>query len=590
MKKVIRERYIDTLFAVINLVRKMDYKYIYISLVSMIIFSIFPVISARLMQHIVNLIQGNSQYINLIYKCIVCYVALDFTLILIQSFWGYYNKKFKLFFNLEIKRMVLKKASYLKLKDFENSKIYDMLQRAERQSEGGVISYFELVLSEIGAVITGIAYVIIIMFFKWWIVFALFFIPILRYVISSFINKEEFKMVKERTDEERKAWYYSYIVTCGINFKELRIYNLFEYFIQKYCAKVMVFNKQDLKILKKRMGYMSLLNCMEQVIVGYLFGYIILCGVNNQILIGDVLLYTKAMISTRSVIQNVIQNTVDLNRSKLFVNQLFDFLNLETSEAATEGKPIEAIHMIEVKNLSYRYPESSKWALRNISFTIKKGDYFAIVGQNGSGKSTLMKLILGLYDDYEGEILVNRISLQNINMESYQERIGVLFQDFVKYEGTIKENAKYSCLTKSHEDNQIIDLCNEFGLEEVLRDNNKNIDVQLGYWFDSGKQLSFGQWQKLALVRTFLRDVDCYVLDEPNAALDPISEYQMSKRIKHRLDGKIGILITHKLNNYVEDVNKILVLKNGEVLACGTHEELFDHSLYYREIYNKQQC
>ncbi|WP_423806786.1 ATP-binding cassette domain-containing protein [Peptoniphilus lacrimalis] len=240
---------------------------------------------------------------------------------------------------------------------------------------------------------------------------------------------------------------------------------------------------------------------------------------------------------------------------------------------------------MSVRNVSYRYPTSDVYALKNINLEIKQGDFIAIIGRNGSGKSTLMKILLGYYDDYEGEIFVNGINLRNINHRSYLNCIGALFQDFTKYEATIRENVCYSNLDKIDDDEMIKNVCKQFGLEELIKREPKDIDTQLGFWFEDGKQISIGQWQKVALSRAFVRDADLYFLDEPNAALDPVSEYQMAQMYKEIFKNKIGIVIVHKFNHYVDKADKIVILKDGVISVVGTHNELIKNSEEYSELY-----
>ncbi|WP_291564985.1 MULTISPECIES: ABC transporter ATP-binding protein [unclassified Clostridium] len=587
MKKKFNINYIKTLTKITRIIYDVDKRYIYSVMSIVIVTSLIPAASLKIMQEIINMIQTSIQDLKEIFILIIAYLSLGLFETIIQTVWGYYKSKFAFNFNLIIKREILQKASRLQLQDFEKSELYNMIQRAEQQGEGGLLSYFDKALNVIGMLITSISYFIIVLSFKSWIVPLLIIIPIIRFMISNKINKEEFNMVKKRTDDERKAWYYSYIITCGINYKELKLYDLFSHFIEKFNKLTQKFIKQDLGILQKRLKYLIIFNIFEQLLIGGLFSYTIYCGYIGVILIGDVITYTRAMISAKSEIQSVIMSFSELNKSSMFIEQLFDFMELEEKNISGTIK-IDHIESITISHLSYKYHESDRYALIDVNLSIKRGDFIAIVGRNGSGKSTLMKILMGYYDEYEGEIFINNINLRDIEKDSYLKNIGALFQDFTKYEGTIRENVSYSNLNMINEDEKIYDVCRQFELEKLVGEQEKGIDTQLGFWFESGKQISFGQWQKVALSRTFMRNAELYFLDEPNAALDSISEFEMAQLYKKVFKDKIGFVITHKFNNFINNANKIIVLKDGRIVGDGNHESLLAISEEYEQLYNLQ--
>lgn len=587
MKKKFNINCIETLTKITRLIYDVDKRYIRRVMIIVIVTSLIPAASLKIMQKIINMIQTNIQDLKGIFILIIAYLSLDLITTIIQTILGYYKSKFAFNFNLIIKRGILQKASRLQLQDFEKSELYNMIQRAEEQGEGGLLSYFDKALNIIGMLITSISYFIIVLSFKSWIVPLLIIIPIIRFMISTKINKEEFNMVKKRTDDERKAWYYSYIITCGINYKELKLYDLFSHFIEKFDKLTRKFIKQDLGILQKRLKYLIVFNMFEQLLTGGLFSYTIYCGYIGVILIGDVITYTRAMVSAKSEIQSLIMIFSELNKSSMFIEQLFDFMGLEENNISGTIK-IDHIESITINHLSYKYHESDRYALIDVNLSIKRGDFIAIVGRNGSGKSTLMKILMGYYDEYEGEIFINNINLRDIEKDIYLKNIGALFQDFTKYEGTIRENVSYSNLNMIKEDKKIYDVCRQFNLEKLIGEQKKGIDTQLGFWFESGKQISFGQWQKVALSRTFIRNAELYFLDEPNAALDSISEFEMAQLYKKVFKDKIGFVITHKFNNFINNANKIIVLKEGKIVGDGNHESLLTTSEEYEQLYKLQ--
>lgn len=253
-----------------------------------------------------------------------------------------------------------------------------------------------------------------------------------------------------------------------------------------------------------------------------------------------------------------------------------------------EGKIIiDKIHSLKLENLSFKY-DTGGYVLKNVNFEFKEGNSYAIVGKNGSGKTTLAKLLMGLYDNYEGNIYVNGIELRSIQKEHYSKRIASLFQDFIKYDATFRENIAYGNLDLMDKDAELRDLSNEFRIGHIIDHSKQNLDTQLGYWFDEGKQISFGEWQKLAIARTFSKDADVIFLDEPNSALDAISDYEISQLYQKLFQDKMGIIIAHKFNNLINQVNNILVIENGRLAESGTHTELLHQGKIYYEMYQLQ--
>ena len=210
------------------------------------------------------------------------------------------------------------------------------------------------------------------------------------------------------------------------------------------------------------------------------------------------------------------------------------------------------------------------------------------MGRNGSGKTTLIKILLGFYDDYEGNIYVNGIDLRDINRNSYMKKVSCLFQDFIKYEGTFRENIAYGNLEYIDCEEKLYSVAKMFDLSTLIRNSEKKIDSQIGYWFDNGKQISLGEWQKVALARTVIKDSDLVVLDEPNSSLDAISEYRIRELYNNVLEGKIGIIIIHKFKNITTEMNRVLVLNNGHIEEEGTHNELIRLDGIYTELYKCQ--
>jgi ABC-type multidrug transport system fused ATPase/permease subunit len=540
------------------------------------------------MQNIINQIQIASASFKTIIIEIMIYVLMDLTQTLISTQVALYTTKFNLAFNLKIKESILQKAAGLTLKDFEDSEMYNRIRRAQNESEGKLPAYVSLFIQIIGTTISMITYLALLILFKPWIVAIVLLVPAIKYFVLHKINIKQFKILKERTNKERKAWYYSYLITNGQNFKELKLYNLFQYFNDLYKKLKKHFNEQDYKIAKESTVKISIFTIFEQVLDGLMFAYIIYNGLTGTILIGNVITYTRAISQTKSSVQSVLQNFTDVHKESLFIDLLFDFLNMKTFNMSSSKQliKISKIKEIRVEHLFYRYQKDSDYVLKDINMVLKQGQFYAFVGRNGSGKTTLAKILMGFYTDYEGNIFINGNNFKDVDKSDYMCKVGALFQDFAKYEATFKENIAYGNLDILQDEDKVWNISKKFHADSIINKNPEKLNTQLGYWFDNGKQISIGQWQKIALSRAFAKNADFYVLDEPNAALDAISEYDLSNLYKEVLTGHIGLVIAHRFNNFIKNADQIIVLDNGKIIDTGPHDVLVQkdglyHTLYY---------
>lgn len=563
-----------------------DKKYIFILITSMIISGIIPPISLIMMQKILNELQIKSS-LRTLFLLIFIYVLIDLFQSIYNNILEYYKTKFSLKFDLKFNELILKKASRLKLKSYENSEVYDMINRAQYESNGKLISYLQTFTGVLSKILTMISYLIILLSFKPWIVMCIIIIPIIKFLVSRKINIMSFNLIKNRTNDARKSWYMQYLLTYGDFYKELKTYNIFNYFIDRYKKYIKEFNKQDINLVKKSTILMSIITVFELIIDGILFSYIIFNGFKGKILIGNVMTYMKTITQIKEQMISILQSFSGMNKESLFIDQLIKYFDLQEINDSGTIK-ISKIKNIKIENLYYKYREEQDYVLKNINLEIKENETIAIIGQNGSGKTTLIKILMGFYDDYEGEIYINGVNMKEIDKKSILARIATLFQDFVKYEATFRENISYGNLEVLKDDEKLYSITNKFGINELIKNSEKALDTQVGHWFDNGKQISLGQWQKVALSRAFSKNANLYILDEPNSALDAISEYNLSVSYSKLLENSMGIIVAHKFNNFIKDVDNIIILSDGVISGEGTHQDLISTNKIYQKLYNIQ--
>lgn len=568
--------------------------YLIIIIILNILSGMLPVANLIATQDLINkVVQGKAAGITAVF--------FSFGLLLLISFLGdltlqgksYFEGLFQNLLTYSINTKIMNKAGKLNLADFENSKIYDMLQRAQSESSYRPFQIFTSTLALISGIVTLISSAAVIFAWKWWIACILILIPALSTVSLLKQGQKEFLVQWKRATEQRKTWYISYLLTKDTTFKEVKLYNLGEYLTNKYKKMFMSFFSQDKQLLKRRTKLTIIFNLLNQITVDSIIAFTVFLAYTGEILIGNLVGYMKAVSLTQSTSQSVLNTMFNMYQNNLYIKQLFEFLDIQPSRIGNnnlkndEYAPLETVEEIEFKDVSFKYPNSNRYALKNINLKIKAGNNVAIVGENGSGKTTFVKLLTRLYEIDEGEILINGMSITKFDTNILRSKIGVVFQDFIHFELPLRENIGFGDLSLLYQDMKLLQSANRAGIEDLVKGLPNGLDSQLGVWFDNGTQLSGGQWQKVALSRAFLRNADIYILDEPSSALDPLSESEIFRRFFKLTHEKIGIFTSHRFST-VKYASEIFVFDKGEITERGTHEELMELNARYAKLYNIQ--
>ncbi len=392
-------------------------------------------------------------------------------------------------------------------------------------------------------------------------------------------------MELQRTSERRKSWYLTYLLTKDITFKEIKLYGISSYVLKKFERINRTIIKQDITLLKRRTLFTALFEFIEQVCSGIVLFIIIYSAYLGEILIGTVVGYIKALGLIQSNSKSIITSIYTLYQNHLYMSQLFDFLSMEENKPEQPGlHSIKDIEQIDIYDLSFVYPSSNTQVLKNINLSFRKGERIAIVGTNGSGKSTLVKLLLKMYEVNDGMIHYNRHSINDYDTKQLQACVAALFQDFVKYELTLRENVAFGQIDSMNDEAKI-----RSALSKARVDFVSDPDTQMGLWFNEGKQFSGGQWQKVAIARSFFRDASLYILDEPSSALDPVAEKQIIDMFLQMTKDKIGIFISHRLSTAML-ADRIIVMDQGEIIGEGTHEQLLESVSLYKEMHELERA
>ncbi len=550
-----------------------------------------PVATLLITQELINtlLISIGKSFSPVLYWFVLL-VAVSLILVVLQIIQGYLQNILQLLLVYKLNVKLMEKSSELSLEDFEDSEIYDKLQRAQGEVGTRPFQIFTTLLSVITGIITLLSSAIVLITWKWWIVLLLIIVPFISTYYSLIIGKWEFDIQVKRTPTFRKSWYYSFLLTKDINYKEVKAFNLGGYLVGRYKKIYDDFLVVDKQIARRKAVVGLVFSCLEELIGHLITLFIIFVTFTGEILIGSLMAYMKAVGLCVSSFKSVFNSVASLLQSNLYIKQFFEFLDLKVTEhKMNEGELLQLkdIEKIEFRDVSFQYPSTKKYALRNVSFTIRKGQIIGIVGENGSGKSTLTKLLLRLYKVKEGQILINDQDINKYREEDIREKMSVVFQDYVKYELSVKDNIGFGNVKDLSNEERILKSAEMTGIKKLIDNFPKEINTQLGSWFSDSHQLSGGQWQRVAVARAFFKPADIYILDEPSSVLDPISEKDIFDKFFNVVKDKIGIFTSHRFST-IKIADEILVFNDGCLVATGSHDELIEKDEYYNVLYNIQ--
>jgi ATP-binding cassette subfamily B protein len=384
--------------------------------------------------------------------------------------------------------------------------------------------------------------------------------------------------------------YLEQVLTVDSAAKEVKLFGLGDTLLKRYQDFFWSFYREDTTLALRRSRMSVLWGLVSSASFYVVYAYIVWRTLSGSISLGELTFYLTLCRQSQGSFQGLLGNINGLYENGLFLNNLFDFLAIEPRMQPTQNArrvvlPIQ--QGIEFRNVGFRYPGRDDWALRNVSLTIRPGEKIALVGANGAGKTTLIKLLTRLYDPAEGQILLDGIDLREYDLDNLRSHIGVIFQDFVRYQSTVRENIGFGQISALDDQARLVTAAERGGADEVVAALNDGYDAMLGRWFDKGNELSGGQWQKIALGRAFMRDGAVLVLDEPTAALDAEREYEIFKRFRDLTEGKIALLISHRFST-VRMADRIAVLEGGTLLELGTHHELLSANGTYAHLFNLQ--
>jgi ATP-binding cassette subfamily B protein len=439
-------------------------------------------------------------------------------------------------------------------------------------------------------VITLISLIALLLRFSVWLAIIVFLTAIPSFLSQSQYAEAAFRAVSRRAPESRLLNYLEMLLTGNEYVKEVKLFGLGESLLKRYQTLFTQFYLEDRAIAKKRtiagLGW-GLLSSMAYY---GSYAWIVLRTIIGMITLGDMSMFLSIFRQSQRSIQSLLDNLNSLYESNLFLDNLLTFLELEpVLPKAKDGLivPAPIKQGIRFQNVSFAYPGSDHLVLKDINLHIQPGERIALVGLNGAGKTTLIKLLTRLYDPTEGHIFLDGVDLRQYDLGSLHQRFGVIFQDFVRYQFTVKENIGFGQIDELEDLDRIKLAADRGGAIDVINELPDGYETMLGRRWERGQELSGGEWQKIALSRAFMRNAEVLVLDEPTSALDAEAEYEVFKRFDELMGDRIGVLISHRFST-VRMADRIVMLQDGKIHELGSHESLLSRNGVYAHLFNLQ--
>ena len=490
-----------------------------------------------------------------------------------------------------VNERILEKALALDLEDYENPTVYDELTRARREASYRPLGHAEHLLGLAQNALTMVGLGAVLSTLSSWALIGLVLAAVPAFVSELRFGADAFKLFSWKSEESRRQNYYELVITNAQHAKETKLFGLGSFFLDKYRAIFWRLWASDRDLALRRAAWGLALGEISTLAFYGVYATVALSAARHEITLGDMTMYLVAFRQARDALTDLLRQLSSVLDDRLYLSTLLSFLHRGGAHAngqsgLTRG-PTPGDGM-RFEDVAFAYPGADKPVLDGITLHLPPRHKLALVGENGAGKTTLIKLMTRLYRPTRGRVLLDGLDLAAWDEDALRRRVGVIFQDFVQYQLTVGENVGVGDVTAIDDVARLDQAVDKGGAREVIDTLPKGYATQLGKWFDDGRELSLGQWQKIALARAFMRtSADILVLDEPTSSMDAEAEAKVFARFRQLTTDRTAVLISHRFST-VRMADRIAVLHDGKIVELGSHEDLVAASGRYARLFTLQ--
>ena len=568
--------------------------YLFLSLAVTGFQSVIPALMLLINKAIVDMVIANWGNADFIWRPLIILVVMRFGVSLLGAVLNQTNLYITQIFNdrlmLYTKYVLLEKSTQLDLAHFESPEFYDTLDRAQNSGSNYPVRVVQTLTNLFGQGVTLISLLGLLLGFNIAIVPLLFFTALPSFWTSVVYSGRRFWMTRMETESGRLSNYIQRVLTSPEFAKEVRLFNLGKHLLGQWSDIRNNFNSKSEAIASEYARMRGLSGVL--VNSGFYIAYVwtLIKTIAGEISVGDFTMYTGAFSSAQQLLPSILENLARIYESNLYVSQYFEFLDLKpevVNSSRSQPFPQPIKRGLTFKDVTFTYPGATKPTLRNLNLHIDPGESIALVGLNGAGKTTFLKLLTRLYDVDSGIIAIDGIPLPEIKLSQLHTNIGVLNQDFARYQLSAKDNIGFGNLKERENQLRIEQAASDSGADRVVETLSQGYQTRLGKMFKDGVDLSGGQWQKIGMARAFMTDAPILILDEPTAALDAIAEYELFEKFRALTAGKMTFFVSHRFST-VQLADRIVVLQDSHIVEVGSHQELMMSDGLYAQMFRLQ--